>query len=70
MCKQVVTYGLYCDEDCQSLDSFRKNQWSGANIALVGIMITFIAAMMILIVAKHRDANKNAEKPASTRKRP
>lgn len=54
MCDQVYKYGLYCDEECQSLDSFRTNQWSGADIILLGIMCTFIASMMLLIVAKHQ----------------
>lgn len=52
MCQQVYKYGLYCDEDCQSLDAFRSDRWSGADIILLSIMCTFMAAMMLLIVAK------------------
>jgi hypothetical protein len=52
MCQQVYKYGLYCDEQCISLDAFRTDRWSGADIILLSIMCTFMAAMMILIVAK------------------
>ena len=59
MCQQVYKYGLYCDEDCQSLDAFRSDRWSGADIILLSIMCTFMAAMVILIIAKHlRTARK------------
>ncbi|KAG7362981.1 hypothetical protein IV203_026341 [Nitzschia inconspicua] len=52
MCRQVYKYGLYCDEQCRSLDAFRTDRWSGADIILLSIMCTFMAAMMLLIVAK------------------
>ena len=59
MCQQVYKYGLYCDEECQSLDAFRSDRWSGADIILLSIMCTFMAAMVILIIAKHlRTARK------------
>eukprot|EP00535_Pseudo-nitzschia_heimii_P009847 CAMPEP_0197173700 /NCGR_PEP_ID=MMETSP1423-20130617/527_1 /TAXON_ID=476441 /ORGANISM="Pseudo-nitzschia heimii, Strain UNC1101" /LENGTH=658 /DNA_ID=CAMNT_0042622549 /DNA_START=260 /DNA_END=2236 /DNA_ORIENTATION=- len=65
MCEQVYKYGLYCDEECQSLDAFRANQWSGADIVLLSIMCTFIAAMMILVVAKHQRSAKMIQKQQS-----
>ena len=65
MCEQVYKYGLYCDEDCQSLDAFRANQWSGADIVLLSIMCTFMAAMMILVVAKHKRAAMVIQKQQS-----
>lgn len=52
MCEQVYNYGLYCDEECQSLDAFRADRWSGADIILLSIMCSFMAAMVILIIAK------------------
>lgn len=52
MCQRVYKYGLWCDEQCRSLDAFRTDLWSGADIILLSIMCTFTAAMMLLIVAK------------------
>jgi hypothetical protein len=52
MCQRVYKYGLWCDEQCRSLDAFRTDLWSGADIILLSIMCTFMAAMMLLIVAK------------------
>jgi hypothetical protein len=52
MCQQVYKYGLFCDEQCRSLDAFRTDRWSGADIILLSIMCSFMAAMMLLIVAK------------------
>ena len=65
MCEQVYRYGLYCDEACQELDAFRANQWSGADIILLSIMCTFIASMMILVVAKHQRAAMVIQKQQS-----
>lgn len=58
MCRQVYKYGLYCDEQCRSLDAFRTDRWSGADIILLSIMCTFMAAMMLLIVAKRLRASQ------------
>ena len=65
MCEQVHKYGMYCDEDCQSLDAFSSNQWSSADIVLLGIMCAFMATMMMLVVAKHRRAAMKIEKQQS-----
>jgi hypothetical protein len=62
MCQKVYKYGIYCDEDCQSLDAFRSDRWSGADIILLSIMCTFMAAMMILIVAKHLKTAKRQKR--------
>jgi len=56
MCQRVYKYGLWCDEDCRSLDAFRTDQWSGADMILLSIMCTFMTAMMLLIVAKRLKA--------------
>ncbi|KAL3942626.1 MAG: hypothetical protein SGARI_000208 [Bacillariaceae sp.] len=58
MCQQVYKYGLYCDDQCRSLDAFRTDRWSGADIILLSIMCTFMAAMMLLIVAKRLKASQ------------
>jgi hypothetical protein len=58
MCEQVYKYGLYCDEQCIALDAFTHTQWSSADIALLSIMVTFMAAMMILVVAKRLKASR------------
>mmetsp|Transcript_20339 Transcript_20339/g.42412 ORF Transcript_20339/g.42412 Transcript_20339/m.42412 type:complete len:230 (-) Transcript_20339:1128-1817(-) len=65
MCDQVYRYGLYCDEQCQSLDAFKADQWSGADIMLLGIMCTFIASMMLLVEAKHLKASRVVRKQQS-----
>jgi len=56
MCQRVYKYGLWCDEDCKSLDAFRTDRWSGADIILLSIMVTFLTGMMLLIVAKRLKA--------------
>lgn len=61
MCRQVYKYGLWCDEDCRSLDAFRTDRWSGADIILLSIMVTFLSAMLLLIVAKRLKAAQKAK---------
>lgn len=62
MCQRVYKYGVWCDEDCRSLDQFRRDLWSGSDIILLSIMCTFLAGMMILIVAKRIKAAKKSRK--------
>jgi UDP-N-acetylmuramyl pentapeptide phosphotransferase/UDP-N-acetylglucosamine-1-phosphate transferase len=54
------TYGVWCDEDCQALDSFRVDEWSKADVFLLVIMCVFMAAMMLLVVAKRLKASQKA----------
>lgn len=61
MCQRVYQYGLWCDEQCRSLDAFRTDSWSGADIILLSIMCTFMAAMMLLIVAKRMKVSKKQQ---------
>ncbi len=56
MCQRVYRYGLWCDEDCRSLDAFRTDQWSMADMILLSIMCSFLTSMMLLIVAKRLKA--------------
>lgn len=65
MCQQVYKYGMYCDDDCQSLDAFSSNEWSSADLILLGIMCSFMATMMILVVAKHKRATMKLQKQQS-----
>ena len=65
MCEQVYKYGLYCDEQCQALDAFTHTQWSSADIALLSIMVTFMAAMMLLVVAKRLKASRSHRRQRS-----
>lgn len=60
MCQRVYKYGLWCDEDCRSLDAFRTDRWSGADIILLSIMVSFSTCMMLLIVAKRLKAAQRA----------
>ncbi|VEU36554.1 unnamed protein product [Pseudo-nitzschia multistriata] len=65
ICEQVYKYGLYCDEECQSLDAFKTDQWSGANIVLLSIMCTFMGAMVMLVVSKRLNAARKARRQKS-----
>jgi hypothetical protein len=59
MCERLYTYGVYCDEECRSLEAFRIDEWSRPDVILLSILCTFIAIMMTLIVAKRiKSANK------------
>ena len=65
MCEQVYKYGLYCDEQCMSLDAFRTDQWSGADIVLLSIMCTFTTVMMILVIAKRLKSSRTVRREKS-----
>jgi hypothetical protein len=56
MCQRVYKYGMWCDEECRSLDAFRTDEWSTADIILISMMCVFMAAMMMLAVAKRLKA--------------
>lgn len=60
MCQRVYKYGVWCDSECRSLDFFRRDQWSTSDVALLAIMTTFMAAMMLLVVAKRLKAQQRA----------
>lgn len=52
MCSKIYKYGVFCDEECRALDTFRIDEWSTSDIFLLGIMCVFMAGMMGLIFAK------------------
>jgi len=60
MCNQIHKYGVWCNEECKSLDAFRVDQWSKSDIFLLVIMCVFMAAMMLLVVAKRLKASQKA----------
>jgi len=60
MCSKVYKYGVWCDEDCRSLDTFRIDEWSTSDVFLLVIMCTFMASMMGLIFAKRVKAYEKA----------
>lgn len=60
MCERLYKYGVWCDDECRALDAFRMDQWSSADIILLSIMCTFLAIMMLLIVAKRLKARQKA----------
>jgi hypothetical protein len=60
ICQRIYKYGVWCDEECQSLDSFRVDEWSKADIFLLLTMCAFMAAMMLLVVAKRIKASQKA----------
>lgn len=60
MCHKLYQYGVWCDEECRSLDLFRTDMWSASDIFLLSIMCTFMTAMMLLIIAKRLKAQQKA----------
>jgi uncharacterized membrane protein YhaH (DUF805 family) len=62
LCQRVYKYGLWCDEECRSLDQFRTDLWSGADIILLSLICTFLAGMLLLIVAKRLKAAEKSRR--------
>ncbi len=60
MCKKVYKYGVWCDEDCRALDTFRIDEWSSSDLLLLLVMSGFIGSMMLLIFAKRVKAYEKA----------
>jgi len=60
MYSKLYKYGVFCDEECRALETFRIDNWSTSNIFLLGIMCVFMAFMMLLIFAKRIKAYKKA----------
>jgi len=60
MCERVTNYGMWCDSDCQSLDTFRVDEWSRSDVFLLVIMCVFMGAMMLLVFAKRVKAYERA----------
>ncbi len=60
MCKKVYKYGVWCDEDCRSLDTFRIDEWSSSDILLLFVMLAFMSSMMMLIIGKRVKAYEKA----------
>lgn len=60
MCKKVYKYGVWCDEDCRALDTFRMDEWSSSDILLLIVMCAFMGSMMMLTFAKRVKAYEKA----------
>mmetsp|Transcript_27381 Transcript_27381/g.49367 ORF Transcript_27381/g.49367 Transcript_27381/m.49367 type:complete len:622 (+) Transcript_27381:159-2024(+) len=60
MCQRVHKYGMWCDGDCQALDTFRVDEWSRSDVFLLVIMCVFMGAMMLLVFAKRVKAYERA----------
>ena len=60
MCDRIHKYGLWCDQECRELDTFRVDEWSASDIFLLAVMCLFMAAMMLLIFAKRVKAYEKA----------
>mmetsp|Transcript_5262 Transcript_5262/g.10683 ORF Transcript_5262/g.10683 Transcript_5262/m.10683 type:complete len:318 (-) Transcript_5262:247-1200(-) len=59
-CDKVWTYGIFCDDECRALDTFREDSWSKSDIFLIVIMCLFLTAMVLLIFAKRAKAYEKA----------
>ena len=42
MCQRVHKYGMWCDANCQALDTFHVNEWSRSNAFLVAILCVLV----------------------------
>jgi len=60
MCQRIKKYGVWCDSECQALDTFRVDEWSSSDVVLLSLMCVFVAAMMLLVVAKRLKASQKA----------
>jgi len=60
MCQRIKKYGVWCDSECQALDTFRMGEWSSSDVVLLALMCVFVAAMMLLVVAKRLKASQKA----------
>jgi len=60
MCQRIYKYGVWCDKECRALDFFRRDQWSKSDVFLLGIMMSFMTAMMLLVIAKRLKAQQRA----------
>lgn len=60
MCQRVYKYGVWCDEECRDIDTFRVDEWSASDLFLLIIMCAFMCAMMLLIFAKRVKAYEKA----------
>jgi len=60
ICKKLYQYGVWCDEYCRSLDTFRIDQWSASDVLLLFVMLSFMFSMMLLILAKRVKAFEKA----------
>ena len=56
----IRTMGMWCDADCQALDTSRVGKWSCCDIFLLVIMCAFMGDMMQLVFAKCIDAYEHA----------
>ena len=41
MCQRVHKYGMWCNADCQTLNTFRVDEWSRSNAFLLIILCVF-----------------------------
>lgn len=60
MCTKIYQYGVWCDEDCRALDTFRMDEWSSSDVLLLVVMCAFLGSMMMLIFAKRVKAYEKA----------
>ena len=60
MCKKIYKYGVWCDDECRELDTFRIDEWSNSDMFLLAVMCVFMASMMVLVLAKRVKAYEKA----------
>ena len=51
---------MWCDADCQAIDTFRVNEWSRSNVFVLVIMCVFMGAMMLLVFVRRVRLYKRA----------
>lgn len=60
MCSKIYKYGVWCDDECRALDTFRIDEWSRSDIFLLAVMCVFMSAMMCLLFVKRVKAYEKA----------
>lgn len=60
MCRKIYKYGVWCDDECRELDTFRIDEWSNSDMFLLAVMCIFMGSMMVLVLAKRVKAYEKA----------
>jgi len=61
-CERIYNHSLSCDKSCQRIiDNFvNKNRWSAADVGILGMLFTFITAMIYIILVKRAKSYQRA----------
>jgi len=60
MCTKIHAYSTYCDQDCQSFDSYRIDEWPYSSVVQLAVIWTILASTMCLILVNRSRAFEKA----------